>query len=314
MRSSISSSKGLRVALVVVVGLLGLELFTRLKLFAMSKDFRRFAGYGELAATVARPGDVAFVGNSATEHGIDPRIFAEALASATGQPARVERFTADASRVNTWYFMIERYFWRPARHPGRIILTFYEDDLADGNRVEIGRVAQFFTTWADWPAVMGIDLPELTQRVEFVASSLWATYAARARIRERTLGLIPGYGDFLVRSNDALFKHAHRAGPPRAPATRTYHALERLLARARAAGTPLVFVAYPPIEAAKGHPYELDPAMVAILRDAGAPLVDLRRVPEIGPELYVDDVHLGAEGRALYSRICARALAAAVGQ
>ena len=306
MSSSIFSSRTLRVAFVVLVVMAGVELFTRFKLFRMSKDFRRFTDYPALASTLDRPVDIAFIGNSATLRGVDPTRFAQALREASGIEARAGLFTADASRINTWHYMLEHYFWRPRVGPRTFVITFYEDDLADGNRIEIGRLAQFFTDWRDWPEVLGTDLTDFGQRAEFIVSSLWATQASRARIRERTLGLIPGYGDYLTEANQALYRHRQGAEPPRRK--RTHAALERLLARAHDEGSRLIFVAYPTLACAHGKCYDLDPETVGIVRQAGMTLIDLRHAPELGPERYADDVHLDDEGRARFSRMLGRAL------
>ncbi|MBX3259257.1 MAG: hypothetical protein KIS78_01230 [Labilithrix sp.] len=285
--------------------LLVLEVVTRTKLFAMSKDFRHFMGFAE-AATALDHG-VAFVGNSATRLGVDPAIVARELGDAKGEAVTADVFTADASRINTWHYILESTFWRPGKRPRLVVLTFYEDDLADGNRIEIGRVAQFFTTTRDWPDVFRVDLPTFGERTEFVVSSAWATYAARARIRERTLRLIPGYEPYAAAQNDVVFKH-ERAREAAARPELTHVALHRLLRRAAEEETRLCFVAYPTLEAAQGEPYPIDTAGRAAVEAAGMRFIDLRRVDGLGPELYDDDVHLNEAGRALYSAVLADAL------
>jgi hypothetical protein len=314
--SSTSSSEwaSRRVALAVLSVLVALELFTRVNLFQRSKDFRRYGGYGEaagrLAAAPSGELSVALIGNSATQYGIDRDLLGRVLAARCARPVRVEVFTADASRINTWHFMLESEFWHPGRRADLFVINFYEDDLADGNRIEIGRLAQFFTGVRDWPAVFATDLAGFAERAEFVVASFWATYAARARIRERVLGLIPGYKDYLARANAVLYRHEHAAVGALARGPARYRALERLLARARrrTPGSQLVFVAYPTLEAATGRPYALDPAAAGILQRAGAALVDFRRLPRIGPDLYMDDIHLGEAGRELYTQELAAAL------
>lgn len=293
-----------RIALVVVAVLLALEVVTRTKLFAMSKDFRHFQGFAEAATRLDR--GVALVGNSATRLGVDPAVVASRLGDAKGEAVDADVFTADASRINTWHYILESTFWRPGNKPRLVVLTYYEDDLADGNRIEIGRVAQFFTTPRDWPELFRVDLPTFGERTEFVVSSAWATYAARARIRERTLRLIPGYERYAAAQNDVVFKHER----PRAAARPelTHVALHRLLRRAAEEGTRLCFVAYPTLEAAEGNAYPIDTAGRAAIEAAGMKFIDLRHVDGLGPELYDDDVHLNEAGRALYSQVLADAL------
>ena len=134
---------------------------------------------------------------------------------------------ADASRINEWYHILDRYFWRPGARADLFVVTFYEDDLEDGNAIEIGRMAQMFTGLADWPTVMDVDLPRLGDRLEFVVASAWATFAWRARMRERALGaVVPRYQSFATAVNEANASHLRKLAaaaaerPPRLPRAR----------------------------------------------------------------------------------------------
>jgi hypothetical protein len=305
---------GLVVLVLVVCALLGLELFARTKLVSMSKDLRRFSTYGDRTRElVARPDGrrVLLVGNSATDRGIDLPTFEATLSAARGGPGHGALLVADQSRINTWHFMLERFVFRPGLRPDLVVVTFYENDLEDGNRVEIGRLAHFFTDVRDWPSVFMVDLPTLDQQADFVLSSFSAAFATRERVKERLLRvLIPRYESFTTDVNAVIFKHeaarvqkAPEAAPP------GHVALDRLLARARQAGVRLAFVAYPTLTANGRLPYEIEPETRRRLEAAGAPLIDLRHVPGLDADLYDDEVHLNERGRPPYSAALARALA-----
>ena len=258
MRSSTSSSeavvaapavRAVRVRLLdrrVWVGLalifIALEIFTRSWLFSVSKDFRRFRSYPARAqALVAAPGAmrVAMIGNSATDRGVDGRVVESELGASTpGRPTRADLFVADQSRIDTWRFVFERYFAAPALHPDLVVVTFYENDLEDGNPVEIGRLAQFFTGIGDWPEVMTVNLHSLDDRVIFAASSVWATFAASDRIRERLLGaLVPDFREHSERVNMVIYEHEHRRADAGAAARApSFVALQRLVDRAAGGG------------------------------------------------------------------------------
>jgi hypothetical protein len=324
MSSSTSSSEARRdrvrlldrrVALGVLLMVVALEVFTRVRLFSMSKDFRRFRGYdARAAALVARGGTrVALIGNSATDRGVDVVTLERALAG-DGQRVHADLFVADQSRVNTWRYMLESYFARAQRRPDLVVVTFYEDELADGNPVEIGRLAQFFTTVRDWPEVFRVDLPAPGDRVEFVLSSVWATFAASERIRERLLdAVVPDFRDYTARANQIAFVH-RRAAAGRASGPRTYRALGGLLQRAAETGQHLCFVAYPTLAEPGAVPYPIPPELPVMLHEAGAGFIDLRRTPGLRPDLYADEVHLTEEGRVPYSAALGQALAAELGR
>ena len=323
MSSSTSSSEAaprrlrwqVPVFLLLIFG--AVELFTRTRLFDTSKDFRRFAGYGQKARRLEQaPGvRMALIGNSATDRGVDVPTLQQAFA-AEGARVTADLFVADQSRINTWQYMLQKYFVTPGLHPEWVVVTFYEDDLQDGNAVEIGRLAQFFTGVRDWPEVFALDLPEWGQRIEFVLSSFWATFAASERMRERALeALIPDFKSYAGTANATIYEHNRRrwaaaaAAEPPAAHARTSHALERLLRTAREHNLHLAFVAYPTRTDAGRQVYAIPPETVQVLAASGAPLFDLRHVPGLeGDAMYDDEVHLSAAGRIPYSRALAGAL------
>lgn len=313
MTSSTSSSSISRVIAPIIVlclCLAGLELTTRFVLIPASKDISRFESYSDLARKIDNPAclGLALVGNSTTEKGVDLNALRDFLSTGVGEPVEAEMFVADASQINSWYYMINRFFWRPGHRPGDLcVITYYNVGLADG-RPEIGRLAQNFSTLADWPMLFREDLPDWSDRMDLVVSSFWSTFSARDRIKDRVMGLVvPGYKSFARRLNDDIRSHESAdmgAKPPASPATKTYRTLARVLDEFRRRGEPLCVVAFPVLE-----PYELDPLAVAMIRDAGVPFLDLRKVEGLGPEKYEDDIHLNAEGRAIYTRKLAGLLA-----
>jgi hypothetical protein len=55
--------------------------------------------------------------------------------------------------------------------------------------------------------------------------------------------------------------------------------------------------------------YELDEALLRTAREAGAPLVDCRRVEGVGPQSFEDEMHLSDAGAQAYSLRLGRLLA-----
>ena len=298
----------------------GLEIVTRVVLFPASRDFSRFRTYPRRAETLSQqPGwRIACMGNSLTQRGLDTNLLAASVGSALQKPAAADWFTADASKVNTWHYMANRYLWQPGRQPDVLVLPFYENNLADGNRLELGRFAQFFVTFQDWPEVFQHDVTTNGERFEFVVSSFWATYAARARIQERALSaVVPEYQDF----TSWVHSPVEPAAPAQSPAAaapvsgapvQTHATLKRLLDRAQANGTHVVLVAFPTLVSGKigsGPPYEIEADARQVIADAGMDLIDLRQVPALSLDMYADDIHLNAHGQAVFTQIFAKVLA-----
>lgn len=276
-----------------------LELVTRRVLFRSSKDLSRFASYpGRATALMTGPGPhIVFVGNSITEHGIDPDEVARELGG------KADAFTADSSHINTWYWMINAELWRQHLEPELVVVTFHGGSLSDGQRLEIGRLAQFFTTRADWGELFAEDLTTLDDRAEFLASSAWSTFAVADRIKQRVLGLIPRYQAYAQAENRSNFD-GERAVEGK-PTHRSWSTLDRLLGRARQEHTRVLFVAFPtrPEDPNQAVPYEIAPEMRQRIAAAGMLFLDLRKVPELDPARhYDDDIHLNEAGRAVYTR------------
>ncbi|HMJ11793.1 MAG TPA: hypothetical protein VK524_10295 [Polyangiaceae bacterium] len=288
----------------LVAALLALEILTRWKLFSASKDLSRFGTYPERARTLAaaKGKRVAFIGNSLTERGID----AERFGRATGVASDV--FVADGSHVNTWYWIIEREFWKQGLKPDWIVMNFYETGLEDGKRIELGRLAQFFVDPQDWLELFRNDVTDLEPRVELVLSSFWATYAVRDRLKERALSVIPGYKPYIERVNDIDFRHETKQ-MRHANVRATRHALIRLCKRATEKGTPLLFVAFPSI-GDRVPAYDVPHETTQVIQSNGHRYLDLRVVPELKPEHYADNVHLTPEGQAIYTKYLAERLKA----
>lgn len=303
-----------RVVIVFALAFLGLEVFTRAVLFPASKDFSRFATYPtRAAALVEQPGmRIAFIGNSLTGEGIDPKLLSKSLEEAGAGPVTADLFTADASKINVWHYLANHYFWKHDRHPDLIVVPFYETNLIDGHPLEMGRFAQFFVETADWPEVFAHDVTSAADRLEFLLSSGWATFAARDRIKERVLSLlVPHYQQLVAQTHAAQHVKPAPGTASSSEKPATHQMLQRFLARASEHHTRVVFVAFPTIVPGRERPYqpyELNPETLRLIGDAGMEFLDLRQVPELTPDMYADDIHLNAVGRPIFSRKLAQEL------
>lgn len=310
-------TRGLRLALIALVAILVvLELVVRFGLFRVSKDLRRFRDYPSAAVSLAESSGtkIALFGNSTTDRGIDLAMVDESMEASGSGPAELRVFVADSSEISTWYFLIKHYFWDKGLKPDLAVLSFYGIDLADQSP-EIGRLAQNFTSIDDWSEVYRTDLTTSADRVDFAISSVWATFSARDRIRDRVLDIaIPHYRDFTRRLNDEVYKHQKaertKGGFKEDSSRPSYRVLARTLSEARRRETKLVFVALP-IQVPAGEPiYPIAPEVQTMLEDAGVPLIDFRTVDGLDNSLYEDDIHLNPAGRQILSRKMGEALAA----
>jgi hypothetical protein len=308
MNSSTSSSSKSGVGTVAVVLLLvlvALDGITRMVMFPASHELTRLTSYPESARTLlSQPGlRVALIGNSAKDEGVDLSLVRDLLRAKGFGDVNLATFLASNAGITSWRFMAERYVWQSGLTPDLVVITYFESNLADGSEEDIGRLAQFFTTRADWLDLFRTELTTLSERVDFLLSAGSALYATRERIKIAVLArLIPGYKDFTYVLHGAAVRQARRLAEGSSPKPPTYRALSRILERARETGTRLCFIAFPMRRIDNQPPYPIDPGLERIIRAGGADFFDLRVVPGLVFEDYRDPIHMVASGRAKYSR------------
>lgn len=280
------------------------EIFTRVVLFRSSKDLRRFQTYpAKIQNLKNEKSRVVLIGNSLTERGLNPDILKQELNTTVPGDFFVDMFVADASKINVWYYMVNQYFWKENLNPELFVISFYEGNLADGNSLELGRLAQFFTRREDWSEVFRFDIQDTGQQLEFGVSSVWATYAVRDRIRERVLGgLVPHFKDVTEEVNSVNVRMHRRGKVDKPVAARTYLTLKRLLERGKQKNNRFCFVAFPTISNGKRSEYPIDPELVALIKAYGMEFIDMRHFPELDASYYADDIHLTPEGAAIYTK------------
>ena len=293
---------------VVLVALAVVEVLTRVKLFHVSKDFRDYLSYPGRAAALAGAGGirVAVLGNSVAHEGIDPGVLADAIRGQGATPAHADVFSADHSYVTTWRYVLERYFLRPGNHVDLVLVPFWGDNLYDGNEIELGRLAQFFTTVGDWPEVLRADLDSNGERLDFLVSGVWATWAARDRMQQWFFThTLPDFRGVLLVQEGVIIEHETIANASRPRRQRPARTFRRLLRTAREHGTVLCFVAVPTLHPEWNDSYA---PLVRLMTLAGMHYLDLRQMAGLSVRSYVDRVHMNADGRAFFSRRLGEAL------
>jgi len=291
-----------RALLFTLVLLVGLEVATRFVLFPQSKDIVRFAGFQEKADDLARSQAlrVAIVSNSSAQDGIDRTRLESLLSQSRGRPVQVEMFLADDSEIVTWHAMLQHYFWSSGARADVYVINYF-GSLRDSPQFEYLRVGMFFTKFSDWHYYLHAQLDTTAQRVQFVLSSIWATFGARDRIRDRTLDVfVPGYRDFLeLLSGDPKAHTADNQGD-----RRQFSALHDIISHTEHEGARLVLSAFP----TRTYRYNLDPELLSLAAAGHLNLCDLRNTPGLTPTSYRDDIHLIAAGRDVFTERFAAAL------
>jgi hypothetical protein len=308
-----------RVGLMVLVVLIGIEAAMRFVLLPNSRDFETISSFTRRAIELSQKEEqrLAVVGNSAVNAGIDARQLADRLAVRGATGWRAGTLPADDSSMVDWYCITDRYLWNAGRDVDVLVVCFFHDQLADARPSQPGRLAYWFARPAQWPTLFKTSLPKLNDRVDFLFSSQWPSYAVRQRLRERTLKLlVPGYEGFARKLNQTeLETAARRAGKSRhRNSAENFHLLKDLIARAKARHTRLIFVAFPRRPGDDTTMYNVSEHALRIISDADMEFVDLREVPGLTREMYRDWIHTTPEGKAVFTQQLADSLFAVLGR
>ncbi len=308
----------LKIAGCIAVFFALIEVGARVLVVRASHDLSRYQTYPNKARQLSQAASprVAFVGNSATDEGVDANQIATEW-KAKGFDASTDLFVADDSWIETWENIIERYFWNADCKPDVIVINHFGPEmLVDGERIEMGRLGQAFSTYRDWPRLFANSLPGLSKQTEFVGSALSATYGYRKRIKDRVSNiLVPNYKGFktelietankeknfvagAVSTEGASDKHDQEV-------SKRLNSLSRLVARARTHNCQVIFVAFPMRGTAKSTVYTVSPVVEKWLADNNVITIDLRRQESLSDDQYKDEYHLNSSGKKRYSTILA---------
>ena len=317
MSSSTSSSeqlprgRGWRIALLVMAALALIEWGTRAEVTPGTADLARYREFPEKARKlVAAPAPrIVFIGDSVADR-VQPEVFADEWRRLTGKNPSVEKFIAYYSNISTWSRIYAQYFWKQHLAADVVVITLHENTVfADAEALDVGNLALFFTGPEDRDSLFQNELTSLAHRADYLLSSASHAFAARDRIRVRVLNLIPGYRDFATETNELNFEFQKRQFDPDPAPSKTYHALESLLAHASAAGVKICFVAFPMRPGPNGRKsYIISPTAIDRVHDSGMFFLDLRDMDVLTADMYSDNVHLNGKGQPVYSRKLAREL------
>ena len=295
----------------VVAALALIEWGTRVEVTPGTADLARYRNFPKQARElVAGPEPrIAFIGNSVTDR-VQAAVLADEWRRITGASPSIEKFIAYYSNLSTWSRMYAQYFWKQQLAPDLVVITLYDGALfADSEVMDVGNLALFFTGPEDRDSLFEHEMKTLQHRADYLLSSTSQAFAARDRIRARVLNVIPGYRPFATVTNELNFEFQKRQAEPGPEPQNTYHALDSLLAHARASGVTVCFVAFPIRPGPEGHKaYIISPTALDRVRESGMVFLDLREMDELTPDMYKDNVHLNGKGQPIYTRRLAREL------
>jgi hypothetical protein len=294
----------LLLAVALVASLLMADVAVRLVDDRLSGNLAHVAQIPAIFEAVGSSGDprsTLLLGNSLTGNGVD----AEELARAAGL-AHVGKVAPDGTSYWDWQCLLHHELLdHPQRKVSTLVVGTAWHLMSDETQADASRLGALYCRLSDLASPADIGIVGPGQIGEFIAARALRLYALRDTLRNRVLAMaIPDYKRFANEQN-AEHTAAGAANTPSGAARPVeYTRLTTLASRLEAHGTRLIVLMMP----AK-HPYDIDPALRSLDAQGHIRLLDYRNLPGIEATSFIDDMHLGAQGRSVLTAQLARDLA-----
>jgi hypothetical protein len=303
MNSYISNFKTeLKVISAVLLLLAAVELCLYLGEPWLSADVRHLRQIPEIIEDLRaeEPPRVLFLGNSLTRAGIRPDLIVDTLDSANVPEVSFGLIFPDDTTLVDWHYLYRTLIQPKNLQLNLVVISFAYGHLDDRQPLNIERLGGEFAGFSSVAEAFAHDVLSLSDRIEYLLSSISRLWANRERVRTRVLALIPGYTTLAQDINRTLREGSQHDLPD--PSV-TYHRLARFLDVAVEDGNRLVFVAVP-----VPRRYPLPRELRDTIRNAGAELIDLQGVP-FTPADFPDGYHLSDPAAQRLSKALAGAMA-----
>ncbi|WP_437226976.1 hypothetical protein SH661x_000110 [Planctomicrobium sp. SH661] len=292
-----------KVLMFVLAGLVSGEIGMRCIQDKLSVDVGHLRSFGtranELTEAPLHP-HILFLGNSMTRYGVSPEEFDREFTARTGRHPATLKINPDNTALADWFYAYRNYFFEAQHAPDVLVLGFEGGHLRDKPTTHPGRLAQYYCDLGDWPELCRYDLKTFEDRAAYLLCTVSAMCGNRDRLQRRILDMvIPGYRDGSQELNTRQSQLAERKMP--AP---TYDRLKEFLKMTREQNVTVVLAAMP-----VAAEYELDPALLDLLKSENIRLIDCRHIPGITSSMFPDGVHMTSDASVLYSRYLADELA-----
>lgn len=294
-----------RVVLALLASIALVDVGLRLTDSRLSGNLAHIEAIPQIVGAAGEPEreSLLVLGNSLTNNGVAPDILSARLPHVS-----LAKVTPDATGLWDWQCLLDhQVVERSDVQFDTVVLGFAWHLLSDQSRVDASRLGALYCRAGDLGRAEEIGLQGSGDIGEFVAAKVLRTYALRDTLRNRLFqAAVPNYIEFTQAANVARAGAANdKPAPSAATAKYTYQTFTALVERLKIEGTRVIVVAMP-----VRQEYELD-AELRSLQDRGMlEIIDLRRLAGIGPQHYLDGMHLNPAGRQILSHALADHLAA----
>ena len=290
----------LKVLVVLVCFLVGLELIARMVSGSLDDDRAHIAQFDELVGELGEKKG-AVLGNSLLLHGLDLEQFAQ-----ESPDFSTIRVTPVSSAVLDWGHLYERYFLKGEELPEHLFVGFVAHHVDDSEPAKLRRLSRHFVSTGSLSQLWERERFDFHQRVQSGLSHVSALIGDQPAHRERVLDYFIDWYRLGLRTNQDWVTGEVESSVERQS---SFERMTRFVDMVQAGGTRLWI-----IPLSQPEYWELNSGLLELIERKGVGLMDARSIPGMTADDFSDGYHLGESGAEKFTRWFAKEISEKITQ
>ena len=273
----------LKVLVVLVCFLVGLELIARMVSESLDDDRAHIAQFDEIVGELGEKRG-AVLGNSLLLHGLNLEQFAQ-----ESPDFSTIRVTPVSSAVLDWGHLYERYFLKGEELPEHLFVGFVAHHVDDSEPAKLRRLSRHFVSTGSLSQLWERERFDIHQRVQSGLSHVSALIGDQPAHRERVLDYFIDWYRLGLRTNQGW--------------------VTGFVDMVQAGGTRLWI-----IPLSQPEYWELNSGLLELIEKKGVGLMDARSIPGMTADDFSDGYHLGESGAEKFTKWFAKEISKKITQ
>ena len=290
----------LKVLVVLVCFLVGLELIARMVSGSLDDDRAHIAQFDELVGELGEKKG-AVLGNSLLLHGLNLEQFAQ-----ESPDFSTIRVTPVSSAVLDWGHLYERYFLKGEELPEHLFVGFVAHHVDDSEPAKLRRLSRHFVSTGSLSQLWERERFDFHQRVQSGLSHVSALIGDQPAHRERVLDYFIDWYRLGLRTNQDWVTGEVESSVERQS---SFERMTRFVDMVQAGGTRLWI-----IPLSQPEYWELNSGLLELIERKGVGLMDARSIPGMTADDFSDGYHLGESGAEKFTRWFAKEISEKITQ
>jgi len=290
----------LKVLVVLVCILVGLELIARMVSESLDDDRAHIAQFDEIVGELGEKRG-AVLGNSLLLHGLNLEQFAQ-----ESPDFSTIRVTPVSSAVLDWGHLYERYFLKGEELPEHLFVGFVAHHVDDSEPAKLRRLSRHFVSTGSLSQLWERERFDIHQRVQSGLSHVSALIGDQPAHRERVLDYFIDWYRLGLRTNQDWVTGEVESSVERQS---SFERMTRFVDMVQAGGTRLWI-----IPLSQPEYWELNSGLLELIEKKGVGLMDARSIPGMTADDFSDGYHLGESGAEKFTKWFAKEISKKITQ